>query len=80
MERLVVGKGDEVGFGLLSEIKPFEDKGLQLVGRLPENVQNYTLYDGVVLSRSQSADVARQFISYLSTPPAKQAFAASGVD
>ena len=80
MERLIAGKGDEVGFGLLSEIKPFEDKGVRLVGRLPDNVQNYTLYDGVVLSRSKSADVAKQFISYLSTPSAKQAFAASGVD
>ena len=80
MERMIAGKGEEIGFGLLSEIKPFEDKGVRLVGRLPDNVQNYTLYDGVVLSRSKSADVAKQFISYLSTPSAKQAFAASGVD
>lgn len=80
MERLIAGKGDEVGFGLLSEIKPFEDKGVQLVGRLPDNVQNYTPYEGVVLSRSKSASVAQQFISYLSTASAKQAFASSGVD
>ncbi len=80
MERMLAGKGNEVGFGLLSEIKPFEDKGVQMVGRLPDNVQNYTLYDGVVLSRSKSAAAAGQFIRYLSTPAAKQAFAASGVD
>lgn len=80
MERMLAGKGNEVGFGLLSEIRPFEDKGVQMVGRLPDSVQNYTLYDGVILSRSKSADVAGQFIRYLSTPAAKQAFTANGVD
>jgi molybdate transport system substrate-binding protein len=80
MERMIAGKGNEVGFGLLSEIHPYEAKGVQMIGRLPDSIQNYTLYDGIILARSKSADVAAQFIRYLSTPAAKQAFAQSGVD
>jgi molybdate transport system substrate-binding protein len=80
MERMLAGKGNEVGFGLLSEIRPFEDKGVQLVGRLPDSLQNYTVYDGVILSRSKSLDVARQFMSFLNSPAGRQAFASTGVD
>src|SRR5688572_10477189 len=80
MDRMMQGKGNEIGFGLLSEIKPYEEKGIQLVGRLPENVQAYTNYEAVIFTGSKSADVAKDFIRYLSTPTAKKMFAATGVD
>jgi molybdate transport system substrate-binding protein len=80
MDRMMQGKGNEVGFGLLSEIKPYEEKGIQLVSRLPENIQSYTNYDAVIFAVSKSGDVAKDFIRYLSTPAAKQIFASTGVD
>jgi molybdate transport system substrate-binding protein len=80
MERVIGGSGNEIGFGLLSEIKPSEGEGIQLVGRLPEDVQNYTVYDGIVLGRSPSAEISRDFIQYLTTQEARQVFAETGVD
>jgi molybdate transport system substrate-binding protein len=80
MDRMLQGKGTEIGFGLLSEIKPYEEKGIQLVGRLPADVQSYTNYEAVVFAGSKAADVAKDFIRYLATPAAKKMFAATGVD
>ena len=80
MERMMQGTGSEIGFGLLSEIKPYEGEGIQLVGRLPEAVQNYTIYEGVVLARSTSPGVAKNFIDSLTTAAAREVFAQPGVD
>ncbi len=80
MNRMMEGEGMEIGFGLLSEIRPYEGNGIQLIARLPEELQNYTVYDGIVLERSMSQDVAAEFIRFLTTPGAREAFAATGVD
>ena len=80
MARIIEGTGNEIGFGLLSEIKPSEGEGIQLVGRLPEDVQNYTVYEGVVLARSNFPDVSKDFIESLTTPAAREVFASTGVD
>jgi molybdate transport system substrate-binding protein len=80
MDRMMQGKGNEIGFGLLSEIKPYEGKGIQLAGRLPENIQAYTNYEAVVFAGSKAAGVAKEFIQHLATPAAKQIFASTGVD
>lgn len=80
MDRMMQGKGAEIGFGLLSEIKPYEEKGIQLVGRLPEDLQAYTNYEAVVFAGSKSIDASKDFIRFLMTPAAKQMFAATGVD
>ena len=42
MEHVLKGKGREVGFGAITEILLYKDKGLILVGPLPADVQNYT--------------------------------------
>ena len=39
MEHLLKGKGREVGFGPITEILQFRDRGLRLVGPLPAEVQ-----------------------------------------
>ena len=80
MERIIEGTGAELGFGLLSEIKPYEGNGIQLVGRLPEDIQNYTVYEGVVLERSTFPGVSKDFIDFLTTAAAREVFAATGVD
>ena len=74
------GKGNEIGFGLLSEIQPYEAKGIQLIGRLPEDIQAYTNYEAVIFASSKTANVAKDFIRFLATPAAKKMFAATGVD
>ncbi len=80
MARVMEGSGTEIGFGLLSEIQPYVGNGVELVGRLPEELQNYTVYDGIVLTRSGSQDVSEEFIQFLTTAAAREAFAATGVD
>jgi len=79
-QHVVNGKGNEIGFLPISYIKSNEALGLQYVGPLPGNAQNYTNYEAAVMSSSKAQEAAKDFIKYLTTPPAKQVFSASGVD
>jgi molybdate transport system substrate-binding protein len=80
IEHVILGKGNEIGFGAITEIKLFEQKGLRFVGPLPEQVQHRTLYTAGVTTGAKSADEAMDFIRYLGTPASKAAFAATGVE
>ena len=80
LEHVIGGKGNEIGFGAITEIRQFEPKGLRLVGPLPEQVQHSTAYSAAVASEAPEAEVAREFVRYLGTPAAKAIFAAAGID
>jgi molybdate transport system substrate-binding protein len=80
MEHVVRGKGNEIGFGAITEIKMYETKGLKLVGPLPAEIQNYTSYEAVLMNGAVSADAARAVLLYLATPAAKAAFVSGGVE
>ena len=80
MDRMMAGQGMEIGFGLLSEIRPYEGNGIELIGRLPEELQSYLTYEGIVLSRSSAPSVAQEFLQFLTTEAARETFAATGVD
>ena len=80
MERIASGKGNEIGFGLISEIKPYEQKGVRMVGPLPAPVQSYISYEGIVSASSKVSDEAKSFIRYVTTPAAKKVLAGTGVD
>jgi molybdate transport system substrate-binding protein len=80
MEHVINGKGNEIGFGAITEIRTFEPKGLKLVGPLPAEVQNYTTYSAGIMTAAPSPAAARDFVRYLSTAGAKATFAATGVE
>jgi molybdate transport system substrate-binding protein len=80
MSRMMAGQGMEIGFGLLSEIRPYEGNGIELIGRLPEELQSYLTYEGIVLLRSGAPAVAREFLQFMTTEAARETFAATGVD
>jgi molybdate transport system substrate-binding protein len=80
MEHLINGKGNEIGFGAITEIKLFEPKGLKLVGPLPAEVQNYTTYAAALMTGAPSPQAAKAFLAFLASAEAKQAFAAGGVE
>jgi len=80
LEHVIGGKGIEIGFGTITEIRQFEPKGLRLVGPLPEQVQNSTAYSAAVITEAPTVEVARDFVRYLGTPAAKAAFSAAGID
>jgi molybdate transport system substrate-binding protein len=74
------GKGREVGFGQITEIQLYRDKGLRLVGPLPAEVQNYTVYAGAPMTARANAEVARAFVRHLGSPDGKALFAAAGIE
>jgi molybdate transport system substrate-binding protein len=80
MEHLIHGKGNEIGFGAITEIKLFEPKGLKLAGPLPAEVQNYTTYGAALMTGAPSPEAAKAFLAFLGGAEAKQAFAAAGIE
>jgi molybdate transport system substrate-binding protein len=79
-QHILDGKGNEIGFVPIPNIKTNEARGLQFVGPLPPDVQNFTVYEAVVMAGGKATDAARDFIRYLTLPAARQTFAAAGVD
>lgn len=79
MEHVLRGKGNEIGFGAITEIRMVEPKGLRLVGPLPAPVQNYTSYEAVLMSGAASP-AARAALAIMATPAGRAAFLAGGVE
>ncbi|MCZ8256550.1 MAG: substrate-binding domain-containing protein [Polaromonas sp.] len=79
MEHVIKGKGNEIGFGAITEILLYQGKGLKFVGAVPAEVQNYTSYTAAPLASGKQQDVAQQFVSFLSGPVGKPLFVAAGV-
>jgi molybdate transport system substrate-binding protein len=69
MEHLLKGKGREIGFGPVTEILMYKEKGLRFVGPLPAEAQNYTSYEA-----------ARGLVRFLGSPSGKALFVAAGVE
>jgi molybdate transport system substrate-binding protein len=80
MMHIINGKGNEIGFGAITEIKLFEPKGAKLVGPLPAEVQNTTTYGAAMLANAPTKDAAKAFLAYLATPEAKKIFTDAGIE
>jgi molybdate transport system substrate-binding protein len=80
MEHVLHGKGREIGFGAMTEILLYREKGLKLVGPLPAEVQNYTSYSGTVIEGAKEPKVASEFVRYLGGPVWRGLFAAAGIE
>jgi molybdate transport system substrate-binding protein len=74
------GKGREIGFGGLTEIARWSDKGLKLVGPLPADIQNYTVYAAALAAAPQNPVGARAVFKFLASPEAKAILKSNGVD
>jgi molybdate transport system substrate-binding protein len=74
------GRGYEIGIGPVTEIRPYEAKGIRLVGPLPAPIQNYTTYVAGVLTRSAAPEPAAAFVRHITGPAARTVFAATGVE
>jgi molybdate transport system substrate-binding protein len=80
LDHLIKGKGREIGFGATPEIIGYRKKGVKLVGPLPADLQSYTSYAATVVASGAAADAAQAFVRYITTPAARAAFAAIGVE
>jgi molybdate transport system substrate-binding protein len=79
MEHVLKGKGKEVGFGPITEILQYKEKGLRLIGPLPAEIQNYTSYVAVPMSAGSNKEVAAAFVRFLGGA-GKPLFVAAGID
>ena len=79
MEHVIKGKGNEIGFGAITEILLYQGKGLKFVGPVPAEVQNYTAYTAAPLASGQQQALAQQFVTFLTGPVGKPLFVAAGV-
>ncbi len=77
LEHMIDGRGMEIGFGPITEIKAYEPKGLVLVAALPASVQNYTTYIAAAMRGPRTVE-AKSFIQYLATEEARKRFTATG--
>ena len=67
----------EIGIHQISEILPVA--GVTLVGPLPAEIQNYTVYSAGVGSSAQDGAAARRLVKFLSGPQAGPILKASGM-
>ncbi len=75
---LIVSGEAELGIHQISEIVPV--KGAALVGPLPPEIQNTTIYAAGVSASAKDKDAAKELIEYLSGPDAAAVLKSKGMD
>ena len=80
MEHVLKGKGREVGFGPITEILLYKDKGLRYLGPFPAEIQNYTSYTASVMSAGTQKDAAQALVNFLGGPAGRPLFVAAGIE
>jgi molybdate transport system substrate-binding protein len=74
-----IAKGEaEIGVHQISEILPV--KGIALVGPLPAEIQNYTVYAAGLGANAKESDAAKALLKALSGPAAADVLKAKGME
>jgi molybdate transport system substrate-binding protein len=76
---LLQGKGPEIGFGGVTEIGRWRDRGLMLVAPLPADIQNFTTYIATLATDAANREGADAFLRFLKSPSARAIMTAQGV-
>ena len=79
MHHLMEGNAREFGFGGITDILLYRERGLRLVGPLPAEIQNYANYSAAVISAAPDPDGAKAFLAYLASPQGRALFLANGI-
>jgi molybdate transport system substrate-binding protein len=75
----VVARGDaEIGFHQMSELIPV--KGIQILGPLPAEIQNITVYSGALHNATKEADAATALVKFLTAPAASPIIKKHGLE
>jgi molybdate transport system substrate-binding protein len=77
-ERVVAEGGADMVITLVSEILP--TPGVQLVGPLPGELQNYISFAGGVGSKATDPAAAKALLTFLSSPGVASAYKAKGME
>jgi molybdate transport system substrate-binding protein len=78
MRRVAAGERREIGFGAITEILLFRDKGVRLLGPLPPGTQNQTTYFGVLVEGA--GEPAARLLAFLDAPATRRIMADAGVE
>ncbi len=74
-----VARGDvEIGFNQISEI--IAAPGVDLVGPLPDPIQNFTLFAGGIVAAGKQQEAAKALIRFISSPAAQVTWKTKGFD
>lgn len=68
IDRVLGGKGREIGFLPVSAIRTYKDRGIVLAGPLPEAVQHYLELMAAPSTRTANKEVAWAFVRYCGGP------------
>ena len=79
MDHVLKGQGREIGFGAITEIVLLRDQGLQFVGPLPPELQNFTAYAATAMKPRSTSEV-QALLRQLASPEAKAGYVATGID
>jgi molybdate transport system substrate-binding protein len=75
----IIASGEvEIGFQQVSELSQYE--GVDYVGPLPAEVQNYTTFSSGILSNAKEADAARALVRHITSPAAGAVFRKRGME
>jgi molybdate transport system substrate-binding protein len=80
IEHVIHGKGNEIGFGAITEIALYRGKGVQYVGPLPGDAQNYTAYVAAPTVAAVASEGVAAFLKFLGSPAARAALLEKGVE
>ena len=75
----IVAHGEaEIGFQQISELKPVA--GIDIVGPLPEELQQITVFSAGIATVSKESEAGRALIKFLGSPAARDVIVKSGMD
>lgn len=75
----IIASGEvEIGFQQVSELSQYE--GVDYVGPLPAEVQNYTTFSSGILRSAKEADPARALVRYITSPQAGAVYRRRGME
>jgi molybdate transport system substrate-binding protein len=75
----IIASGEvEIGFQQVSELSQYD--GVDYVGPLPAEVQNYTMFSSGILSGAKEAEAARAMVRYITTPQSGAVFRKRGME
>jgi molybdate transport system substrate-binding protein len=75
----IIASGEvEIGFQQVSELSQYE--GVDYVGPLPAEVQNYTIFSSGILSNAKEAEAARALVRYITSPQAAAVYRKRGME
>ena len=75
----IIANGEvEIGFQQVSELSQYE--GVDYVGPLPAEVQNYTTFSSGILSNTKQAEAGRALVRYITSPQAGAVYRKRGME